>query len=276
MYLCGFLLNAQLKAMQSGPGLCFTGCVLTLFLLVSCRSYEDSFGNTDGERDSLDSPAWAGTYRGILPCSDCGGIQMQIILKPDNSFQKMIRYLGTGTDVYTTSGTIEWDSARREILLNNVDESRGPNRYAIGENAITQLNVHSRRHAGPNADSFHLIKQQVSLLNNYWKLIQVNDMTVTPAEGQRAEPHIVLHQANKRLTGHGGCNSLSGTYTIKGDSIAFSGIVSTRMMCYEMSTEMLFMNTIKEVNRYRITGDTLRVFKSESDGAAVFVFDYFK
>src|SRR5690606_18798136 len=45
----------------------------------------------DNSRNSLD---WAGTYRGVLPCADCEGIETVITLAEDGSFREHTRYLG--------------------------------------------------------------------------------------------------------------------------------------------------------------------------------------
>jgi uncharacterized lipoprotein NlpE involved in copper resistance len=44
-------------------------------------------------RNSLD---WAGVYKGTLPCADCEGIQEEIRLNDDLTYEMVSTYLGKG------------------------------------------------------------------------------------------------------------------------------------------------------------------------------------
>jgi heat shock protein HslJ len=41
------------------------------------------------------------------------------------------------------------------------------------------------------------------------------------------EPHLIFHAAEGRITGSGGCNRISGTYTLDGSSLEIGRVVST-------------------------------------------------
>ena len=45
----------------------------------------------DNSQNSLD---WEGTYRGILPCADCEGIETKITLSANGTYEYKASYLG--------------------------------------------------------------------------------------------------------------------------------------------------------------------------------------
>ncbi|MBL8321182.1 MAG: copper resistance protein NlpE N-terminal domain-containing protein, partial [Acinetobacter sp.] len=47
----------------------------------------------DTAETSLD---WAGKYKGVLPCADCEGIEMELELKSDKTYELTEEYLGKG------------------------------------------------------------------------------------------------------------------------------------------------------------------------------------
>ena len=49
----------------------------------------------DNSRNSLD---WAGTYSGVLPCSDCRGVETYLTINTNNTYEIKRRYLTSGVD----------------------------------------------------------------------------------------------------------------------------------------------------------------------------------
>jgi heat shock protein HslJ len=62
----------------------------------------------------------------------------------------------------------------------------------------------------------------------YWKAIELAGKPVKVADTKR-EP--LLQLQGGRVSGADGCNSVTGAYELKGDTIAFSKIAATRMAC---------------------------------------------
>jgi heat shock protein HslJ len=60
----------------------------------------------------------------------------------------------------------------------------------------------------------------------YWKLTTLRGESVAVPANQR-EPHLIFHAAEGRITGSGGCNRISGTYTLDGSSLEIGRVVST-------------------------------------------------
>src|SRR5690606_28208858 len=64
----------------------------------------------DAAHNSRNSLDWAGTYRGVLPCADCEGIETLITLTEDGGFREHTRYLGKAEGQTDTSreGSFSW------------------------------------------------------------------------------------------------------------------------------------------------------------------------
>lgn len=102
-----------------------------------------------------------------------------------------------------------------------------------------------------------------ALTDTYWRLTQLNGAPVTVSEHAR-EPHIVLHSAESRLAGSGGCNRLLGGYVLAGERLTFTKMASTMMACPEgMEQERAFAGALGEARSYRLSGARLELY----DGA---------
>lgn len=106
-----------------------------------------------------------------------------------------------------------------------------------------------------------------ALENTYWRVTAIAGAPVRVGERQR-EPHLILHPQGRRLSGHGGCNSLVGSYTLDADKLAFSRIAGTMMACLAgMDQEQALHRALRAVTRWRIDGDRLDLL--DAQGAVV-------
>jgi heat shock protein HslJ len=111
----------------------------------------------------------------------------------------------------------------------------------------------------------------VPLENTYWKLIRLGDTTVKAAKGQQ-EPHLILHPADKRVSGSTGCNRLIGSYTKEGDQLAFAQMAGTMMACVSgMEYEQAFREALGRVTRWRVDGEALSL--SDASGRVLAEFE---
>lgn len=98
------------------------------------------------------------------------------------------------------------------------------------------------------------------LRKTYWKLIQISDKSITPADQQQAA-YLIFQTEDGRVTGSGGCNRLSGSYTATEDSLRFAGVASTRMACMRgMETESSFLAALEHVRTWKISNRQLELF----------------
>jgi heat shock protein HslJ len=66
-----------------------------------------------------------------------------------------------------------------------------------------------------------------------------------------------------QVTGTGGCNSYSGSFTVEGNAISFGGMAATEMACMQdgiMAQESAYFQALGNAQRYRIEGDRLTFY----------------
>jgi copper homeostasis protein (lipoprotein) len=105
------------------------------------------------------------------------------------------------------------------------------------------------------------------LRDTYWKLVRLGAAPVEVAERQR-EPSLVLASRERRVSGHGGCNRLSGSYEVDGETLRFSRMAGTMMACPAgMEQEQRFLHALQRAQTYRIRGSHLEIM--DSSGAVL-------
>jgi heat shock protein HslJ len=117
--------------------------------------------------------------------------------------------------------------------------------------------------------------REISIVEKYWKLIELNGQKIDYLAAQGREAHFVLEQDNNRVVGNGGCNNFGGNYQIlAGNRIQFSDLFSTKMACANMEIEYQFINALEAADNYTFTttGDTLSLNKARMAPLARFVF----
>jgi putative lipoprotein len=106
-----------------------------------------------------------------------------------------------------------------------------------------------------------------SLTNTYWKLVGIGDEPYTHETSNR-EPHIQFREQQGNMTGFTGCNNITGPYSVDGDKLDLGEIAVTMKACIEgMDVEQRMLAALRGVNRYEISGNTLRLL--EGDAAAL-------
>lgn len=102
-------------------------------------------------RTALD---WSGTYRGMLPCADCEGIETTIVLQDDGHYQQQSRYVGKSSPVFNHQGSFTWDATGNRITLAGTE----PEHYFVGEGWLLRLSPDGSRVTGPLAEHYRLSK----------------------------------------------------------------------------------------------------------------------
>jgi heat shock protein HslJ len=103
-----------------------------------------------------------------------------------------------------------------------------------------------------------------SLANTRWKLVQLGNDAVSVPDGPR-EPFIILQDG--RASGSGGCNRMSGSYTLNGKSLRFAPMIATKMYCEGgMQHERPFFDVLERTNAWRIEAGKLELL---NDGGTV-------
>lgn len=109
------------------------------------------------------------------------------------------------------------------------------------------------------------------LENTTWKATRVNDKDVLANENKRA-PYIVLQSSDHRVAGSGGCNRITGTYSVEKQTIHFGPMASTMMACPSgMDTEKDFLQALDQAHTWKIQGNELELYGE--DGSSLVRFE---
>lgn len=115
----------------------------------------DATGDTTDMHNAQNSLDVEGTYKGVLPCADCEGIETEIELK-DSAYIKRTKYLGKGDGkVDEEKGSFEWVDGST-IELEGIEGAS--NKYFVGENTLTHLDMEGNKVTGELADHYILKK----------------------------------------------------------------------------------------------------------------------
>lgn len=112
---------------------------------------EEQVADTHNSRNSLD---YAGTYKGVLPCADCEGIRTEITINGDGTYVLKQEYIGP-KNTSESHGKYTWNEAGNAITL---EDELKPNRYMVGENKLTKLDIDGYVVKGEHADMYILAK----------------------------------------------------------------------------------------------------------------------
>ncbi len=251
--------------------------------LASCNTGKQSGkpGNTDSESDmemsqefmaehsSRNAVDWAGVYKGMIPCADCEGIEVEIQINENNTYKRVLNYIGKEESKFSDEGAFEWDETGGKIRF-VLDENDISNWYRVGENQLLMLDTEGNIiESNFPSDIFIIEKIDVDnvLLNKYWKLVELNgkDISVN-AESGNTEPFLSLNKGDNRVFGNTGCNNLMGSFKVASDygnegKIKFSQMATTRMACRDVNYEKDFLKALESCDNYSILNDTLSLRK---------------
>lgn len=250
----------------------FTAFSLSAAMFFGCKTSETT---ADNSQNALD---WQGTYIGVTPCADCEGIITSLQLNSDATYVLRQQYGGKSNKTFEKQGKFLWNEEGSTIRLQDIKQGEAPTQYKVGENRIIQLDLEGNEITGNMASMYVLAKDQDGIENRYWKLVEVNGNAVVANDQWRREPHMILHMNGNRVTGHGGCNSFSGSYEVKEQGrVTFSAIAATKMFCAEASgVEDLMLRAIQAADSYNVNGDSLQLYRARMAPLARFVAVYLK
>jgi uncharacterized lipoprotein NlpE involved in copper resistance len=98
---------------------------------------------------------WDGIYTGVIPCANCEGIDVMIILSEDNTYQMSYQYIGGNGNTEQYTGTFTWDEEKNIIKFS--DETI-PHYFKPDENKLIQLDMAGNPITGEHADMYILTK----------------------------------------------------------------------------------------------------------------------
>ena len=98
-----------------------------------------------------------------------------------------------------------------------------------------------------------------SLTGADWRLVELSGREAAPMEVTR-RPWIRFNTDSNRVSGSGGCNRMSGPFTLNADAMQFGALASTKMACADQALnqqEVDFFGALQSTDHYAIRGDTL-------------------
>lgn len=120
----------------------------------SVNEFSDIAKNMSNEHNAKNSLDIFGTYEGTLPTANGEGMKTVVTLG-DGTFTKTITYIGKKDSTSEEKGNYTWDNSGNVITLEN---STPPNKYFVGENTLTQLDMDGNKIVGDLADKYILKK----------------------------------------------------------------------------------------------------------------------
>ena len=103
------------------------------------------------------------------------------------------------------------------------------------------------------------------LISGSWNITEAMGHAVTPRDN--AAPTISFDIDGKRVSGHAGCNRFMGGFTLNGNgknSISFTPLAATKMMCPDMETEQNIFLALDAASRIKGSGHDSIEFRSDS------------
>lgn len=207
----------------------------------------------DSAHNSRNSLDWAGSYRGVLPCADCPGIDTLVTLRQQGTFQSRSTYLEREGPLREQQGSFSWSEDGGTVTL----EGDPPARYRVGENRLIMLALDGSPITGALADHYVLTMLPPGLLDRPWQLVELRGQPVTALE---RDPYLFLESEGNRATGFGGCNRFTGGFTLDEATqrIRFEKVASTMMACVQgMDTEQAFHEVLTMTDNYSLADGQL-------------------
>lgn len=149
--------NSILALAILGGALAFTSCEKktetreTQTTVVEQEAFTGQDGHTT--QNSVD---WDGTYQGVIPCADCPGIEVTIVLNPDGTFQRQDVYQDKADGTLKETGTFTWDKSGRIVTLKGKDQI---SQFQVREGNMVMLDTDGNIITGPLADNYVLQKK---------------------------------------------------------------------------------------------------------------------
>ena len=120
-----------------------------------------------------------------------------------------------------------------------------------------------------------LANSDPNLVEKYWKLVELYGNPVVYGENNDKNAHIIFKVHDNQFNGNASCNTIIGTYELKGmNRISISTKVSTMKMCLDMETETKFLQVLEMTDNYTVRNDTLSLNRARMAPLARFAAVY--
>lgn len=137
---------------------------MAAFILLSCEKKQEEVitnsptENSSDSHNAKNSLDILGTYKGVLPCADCEGIETEITLLADETYTKKIKYKGKDEKVFEEIGDYTWKEDGNTLILEGIDSD--PIEYMVRENSLMQMDMQGNKITGDLSEKYILNKQK--------------------------------------------------------------------------------------------------------------------
>jgi copper homeostasis protein (lipoprotein) len=215
------------------------------------------------------------TFQGTTACADCPGIRTTITLNADGTYLLEREYLERPATSHE-NGHWGYDKSRSLLTLYPPGNST-PQFFAINVNPSLQAADAQGKAIASSANFAYapwltFADAPLPLESTSWRLSSLAGQPLSSADATHA-PTLMFDAAEKRVSGSGGCNRITGSYNVNGDKLDFGPIASTKMACPQpiMDTESAFLRQLSAVNSYKIDGGSLTLYSADGTPLVTFV-----
>ncbi len=112
----------------------------------------------DSAHTAENSLDWNGTYKGVLPCADCEGIETELELNTDKTYELKETYLGKGDGkAFESKGSFQFDANNTSVI--ELDKTGDNRKYFVAEGYLKALDMEGNEITGDLADKYELKKE---------------------------------------------------------------------------------------------------------------------
>ena len=112
----------------------------------------------DSAHTAENSLDWNGTYKGVLPCADCEGIETELELNTDKTYELKETYLGKGDGkAFESKGSFQFDANNTSVI--KLDKTGDNRKYFVAEGYLKALDMEGNEITGDLADKYELKKE---------------------------------------------------------------------------------------------------------------------
>ncbi len=254
--------------------------LLFLFMLMVVLSCNSKKKNALAQKEyaakmahsSKNSLDWKGVYRGMMPCEDCEGIQTEIILSKNNTYEMAKRHEGKSTEISIEKGSFRWSAEGNKITFYSANNTTEYANYLVGENQLVKLDNNGDKIIDEYSGMYVFKKKGFDdrITEKYWQLIELNGKVVEPTKSIQ-QLNFMLKLKDSRVYGYGGCNRFSGHFELlDGNRILFTKMLNTLIGCKNAEQEQAFLKVFELIDHYTIKNDTLSLAKARMASMAKF------
>lgn len=194
----------------------------------------------------LDSSSY-GTYRGVLPCEQCGAKQVELSLHFDDTYTYKEIHLDEIEKICTHSGEIKYYEEKKMIRLPKEGDDI---QFELLENSLHLLDNSNQKVVTEVSQSPFLYKSQLDLQMAIWIVGKIG------GEKFPKEVYMKTHMQfnpDGSYTYTGGCNRCKGIYkTISGEDIYIKPAACTKKLCEGEDIDQAIGNALKEAAKYKV------------------------